>query len=251
MAALEAGIKDLDKSVAEATEQRKEEHADFKELIASDSATKELLGMAKNRLNKFYNPKLYKAPAKEELSAGDRIYENMGGAALAQVRAHNQRSDAPASPPPSTWEGGYKKKSEESNSVIGMIDLLVKDLEKEMTEAETAEKDAQADYETLMTDSADKRTADSKSLQEKGSTKAELEGSLEDHKGKRMDAAKELMATLKYIQSLHLECDWLLQYFDVRKEARSGEIDALGKAKAVLSGADYSLVQTKAFLMRA
>merc|ERR1719359_773534 len=32
------------------------------------------------------------------------------------------------------------------------------------------------------------------------------------------------------------ECDWLLQYFDVRKEARTSEIDALGKAKAVLSG---------------
>ena len=63
-------------------------------------------------------------------------------------------------------------------------DLLVKDLDKEMTEAETTGKDAQADYETLMADSADKRTADSKSLQEKGSTKAELEGSLEDHQGK-------------------------------------------------------------------
>jgi len=36
---------------------------------------------------------------------------------------------------------------------------------------------------------------------------------------------------------------WLLKNFDARKAARSGEIDALGKAKAVLSGADYSLVQ--------
>merc|ERR1719414_1762790 len=173
---LETSIKDLDKSVTEATSQRKEEHTDFKELMASDSAAKELLGMAKNRLNKFYNPKLYKAPPKEELSAGDRIYENMGGAALAQVRAHNQRSDAPPSPPPATWEGGYKKKSEESNGVIGMIDLLVKDLDKEMTEAKTSEKDAQADYETMMEDSADKRTADSKSLQEKSSAKAVLSG---------------------------------------------------------------------------
>ena len=32
----------------------------------------------------------------------------------------------------------------------------------------------------------------------------------------------------------------------VRKEARAGEIDALKKAKAVLSGADYSLLQVKA-----
>ena len=37
----------------------------------------------------------------------------------------------------------------------------------------------------------------------------------------------------------------LLQYFGVRKEARTSEIDALGKAKAVLSGADFSFVQMK------
>merc|ERR1712194_203799 len=37
------------------------------------------------------------------------------------------------------------------------------------------------------------------------------------------DLEKELMATDKYISSLHAECDWLVQYFDVRKEARAGE----------------------------
>jgi len=35
-----------------------------------------------------------------------------------------------------------------------------------------------------------------------------------------------------------MECDWLLSNFQVRKEARSEEIDALKNAKAVLSGAD-------------
>merc|ERR1719301_165656 len=62
--ALEDGIKALDKSVAEATEQRKEENTEYNELMASDGAAKEILGFAKNRLNKFYNPKLYKAPPK-------------------------------------------------------------------------------------------------------------------------------------------------------------------------------------------
>merc|ERR1719183_250061 len=61
--ALTKGIKALDKSVAEAGEQRKDENADFTELMAQDTAAKELLGLAKNRLNKFYNPKLYVAPA--------------------------------------------------------------------------------------------------------------------------------------------------------------------------------------------
>merc|ERR1719446_486980 len=58
IAALEKSIKALDKAVAEATEQRKEENEEFTQLMASDSAAKEILGFAKNRLNKFYNPKL-------------------------------------------------------------------------------------------------------------------------------------------------------------------------------------------------
>merc|ERR1740127_272633 len=77
--ALEAGIVALDKSVAEATEQRQEENTDFTELMASDAAAKELLGFAKNRLNKFYNPKLYKPPPKRVLSEEERITVNMGG----------------------------------------------------------------------------------------------------------------------------------------------------------------------------
>merc|ERR1719333_1247620 len=134
-----------------------------------------------------------------------------------------------------------------------MIDLLVKDLDKEMTVAKTEEKDAQEDYEQMMKDSAEKRAEDSKTLANKESTLADMQASLEKSKEDKASTTKELMATLQYIQSLHNECDWLLQYFEVRKEARTSEIDALGKAKAVLSGADFSLVQTKTerFLKRA
>merc|ERR1719195_1451508 len=246
IAALTQGIVDLDKSVVEATENRKEENEDYKALMAADTAAKDLLVFAKNRLNKFYNPDLYVAPPKRELSAGDRIYENFGGelttaapggiantgvAVLAQLANHDHSSVAPP-PPPATW-GAYSKKSEESTGVIGMIDLLIKDLDKEMTEATAEEKDGQADYETMMKESAAKRVADSKSLADK------------------QDTVGELFATLKYIQGLHTECDWLMKYFDMRKTARTGEIDSLVKAKAVLSGADYSLLQlSKGFLRR-
>merc|ERR1719316_1491694 len=60
ISALEDGIKALDKSVKEATETRKEEHDDFVATLAANTAAKDLLAFAKNRLNKFYNPKLYK-----------------------------------------------------------------------------------------------------------------------------------------------------------------------------------------------
>jgi len=52
------------------------------------------------------------------------------------------------------------------------------------------------------------------------------------------------------LKDLHLECDWLIENYGTRKEARSGEIEALKKAKAVLAGADFSLAQTSARLLR-
>jgi len=243
--ATEAGIRSLDKAVATATAQRKDENAEYKELMSSDGAAQELLGIAKNRLNKFYNPKLYKPPTKTQ-SEGD-----MGGPTFTQVSLHSQQKGAPP-PPPETF-GAYTTKSGESSGVVAMMDLLITDLKNEMTEAETQEKDSQAEYEEMMKDSAVKRTTDSKSLTEKESTKAAVEAELQDHTLARADGAKELMATARYQSSLHGECDWLVQYFDVRKEARAGEVESLHKAKAVLSGADYSLIQTSrshAFLQR-
>merc|ERR1719198_2706374 len=192
---------------------------------------------AKNRLNKFYNPKLYKAPPKKELSAEDRIVANMG---FVQISSHTDTETAPP-PPPETF-GAYKK-SGKSTGVIAMIDLLIADLDKEMTEAKQEEKDAQADYETMMKESAEKRTLDSKAVADKTGAKADAEADLEATEGSKKETLGELYATGKYWKSLHEECDWLLMNFDARKEARTGEIDSLVKAKAILSGADYSLLQ--------
>ena len=49
---LTAEIKALDKAVAEATEQRKEEHATFLQTQAEGSAAVQLIEAAKNKLNK-------------------------------------------------------------------------------------------------------------------------------------------------------------------------------------------------------
>jgi chromosome segregation ATPase len=244
IAALNKAIETLDSEVAEATEQRKDENAEFKELMSSNSAAKELLEMAVNRLNQYYNPKMYKAPANVERSTMDAISQDVGGAAsLVQVFAHRRFAEAPP-PPPETF-GAYQKKGQEHGGVVQMIKLLIKDLDKEMTEAETSEKDSQSDYEELMKESAAKRAADSKALADKEGAKANMEGDLQMQSDGLKEAKRDLAATLKYIHSLHTECDWLLKYYDVRKEMRASEVDALGKAKAVLNGADFSLLQSR------
>ena len=69
---------DLEKNWAlgEVTDLRKRKEANYKDLAKSESAAKKLIS---NRMSKFYNPKLYKAPPKRQLSEGDQIFENQGG----------------------------------------------------------------------------------------------------------------------------------------------------------------------------
>jgi septal ring factor EnvC (AmiA/AmiB activator) len=249
--ALLDGIKKLDKAVAEATEVRKEEHEEFVEVLAANNAAKDLLDFAKNRLNKFYNPKLYKPPPKRQLSEEDSIVVNMGGT-LAPTAAPggiagtgialSQTGVAP--PPPPEANLAYKKSGGSSNGVIAMIDILIADLDKDNQEREVEEKDSQKEYEEFMADSAEKRALDSKAIGDKESDKAEAETQLQTDEETKKSKVIEDMETAKYIAGLHDECDWLLKYYDARAEARTGEINALGKAKDVLSGADYSLVQT-------
>merc|ERR1712045_548911 len=112
------------------------------------------------------------------------------------------------------------------------INVLIGDLDKQMTEAEAEEKNAQADYEVLMTDSTDKRSADSKSLSEKSGTKADTSAALEGHEEAKASIAKQLGATTS---TLHLYM-WS-KYIDVRRQARADEVESLQTAKAVLSGA--------------
>merc|ERR1719269_561100 len=247
--ALEDGIKQLDKDVAEATEQRKEEHADSVETLTNDNAAKELIGIAKNRMNKFYNPKMYKPPPKRQLSEEERITVNMGGT-LAPTAAPGgiagtgvtALSQVAPPPPPATW-GAYQKKGEESNGAIAMMDMMIADLDKEIQEVEVEEKEGQKEYEQFMADSAEKRALDAKSIEDKEGVKADLEAKLLKDEESKKATVNEAMATHQYLADVHADCDWLLTNFETRKSARSGEIDALTKAKAVLSGADYSLLQ--------
>jgi len=257
IAELEATIKALDKSVAEATDIRKSERADHQELMTDDTNAKELLLWAKNRLNKFYNPKLYKAPPKRTLTEAETITESFGGevpteapggiadtgigAAFVQVSAHG---DAAPPPPPETF-GPYVKKTDEKQGVAAMIDLLIKDLDKEMAESKVEEEEAQKEYEAMMAEAAKKRAEDAKSVSDKSGAKASLEEALEAEQDKKTSTSKDLAATLEFIKSLHAECDWLVKYYDARKSARSGEIESLIQAKDVLNGADFSLVQTE------
>merc|ERR1719378_449672 len=246
--ALDDGIRALDKEVAEATELREKEHEDFVETLAANTAAVDLLKFAKNRLNKFYNPSQYKAPPKRELTEEQQITLANGGTlaptdapgGIAGTGIGFTQSDA-APPPPPEANLAYQKKGEESSGVIRLIDMIINDVEKENQVMELEEKDAQGDYEKFMKDSSEKRAEDSKSMTDKEAALAESEESLLNDKEALKNKKVDLMKTEQLIGALHSECDFLLKYYEVRKEARTGEIEAMGKARDVLNGADYSL----------
>merc|ERR1719238_2554107 len=124
-----------------------------------------------------------------------------------------------------------------------MMDMMIADVKKETQEMEFEEKDSQEDYEKMMADAKAKRAEDSKAITEKEGVKAETEAALQADTDAMKAETDKLAATNQYMADVHGDCDWLLENFDARKTARADEIDALGKAKAVLSGAD-SFVQT-------
>jgi len=229
IATLTQSIKDLDKSVATATEQRKAEHEDFTEATQLNEAAMQLIEKAKNRLQKFYNPTLYKAPPKTEDTMEEKIIK---AGTFVQISSHlkDEHDDG--------FSGQYQK-SEKSAGVIGLMDMMVREIETDMKDAAYEEKTSQSDYAKLMAESEDTRAANSKAIVTKTASKAEVEAKLEGAKEVATATAKDLDLIAATLGDLHMQCDFLLQNYDLRKEARANEVESLKNAKAILSGADF------------
>merc|ERR1719333_133569 len=207
-------IKALDKAVAEATEQRKEEHGEFIPFQTENNAALQLIEKAKNKLFKFYRPNQYKEAPKRELTEEEKILAASGRSDMiataapeliagttqtamqtqlyAQLDQHTT-DDASAAPPapPATWDA-YQKKDGKSNGVIALMDMLLKELQDGITEAENEEKTAQKDYERLMTESTESRASMSESVTSKEVAKAVLDTKIEATKEKKTSEETQL-----------------------------------------------------------
>merc|ERR1719321_1147225 len=108
-----------------------------------------------------------------------------------------------------------------------------------MKDAEYAEKTAQTDYSELMSDSQKSRASAMKSITDREGAKADLEVRQQENHNKKSSSTEEVMGIKDAIANLHGSCDFIMDNFDLRKEARANEIESLKNAKAILSGADF------------
>merc|ERR1719258_107955 len=128
-------------------------------------------------------------------------------ALFTQVKVH-QKAAPPA--PPDTW-GAYQKKDGKSNGVIALMEMLIKELEDGITTSKHEEEAAQADLDTK----------------------------IEETKEKKVNQETTLENIKQLLLDLHAKCDFIIENFDMRKAARETEKEGLDNAKSVLSGANF------------
>merc|ERR1719487_2558429 len=133
---------------------------------------------------------------------------------------------------PQPRQGGAQK----SGGVMALMDSIIHDTEMAMKDSEYAEKEAQDDYAETMTDAQGTRAEYSKAVTDKTAAKADLEANLVSEKEALAGGKNSVLTVAKLIADLHAQCDFIMDNYDMRKEARATESDSLKNAKAVLSG---------------
>merc|ERR1719336_1640026 len=208
IADLKKDVAEMEVSLKSAGEDRKAENQVFQTSISDQRATVLILQKALARLKDFYD--------------------------LMQIQAHRQ---IPA-PPPKPSSAGYSKNAG-AGGVMTLINMIVEDAQRTEQELSATEQKAQEDYGKFVTDAKTSIEAHRKSIEQKTAEVAEAKGEKSETEAAQLANDEELATLTDLLKTHHLECDYLLKYFDVRQQARQEEMDSIKDAKAILSGADF------------
>eukprot|EP00929_Paragymnodinium_shiwhaense_P107683 TRINITY_DN73_c0_g1_i2.p1 TRINITY_DN73_c0_g1~~TRINITY_DN73_c0_g1_i2.p1 ORF type:complete len:722 (-),score=332.75 TRINITY_DN73_c0_g1_i2:161-2326(-) len=169
---------------------------------------------------------------------------------LAAKRAQTKTKQVPAGeappPPPSTWNTAeYGGKTESAQGILSILTVIKEDIQKDLDKATAGEDAAVAAYDELKSDLETQITDLQTAITDLDTAKADKEGEIQTAVEDRTTKKGELTALLDKIKAAEPGCDFIAVNFDVRTQNRQTEIDGLTKAKAILQGADFSLVQAK------
>jgi len=213
---LEAEVADMKVSLKKSGEDRKAENLMFQQSIGDQRATIQILKKALARLEAFYKTK-----------------------SLVQLTGHakqHQTPGTPNAPPPSTMT--YEK-SAGAGGVIQLINMVINDATRTETELVADEQHAQEEYASLAADFTATINADNEAIIEKTKLLEQATAEKAQTEGDLLTNTEQLEKLTKTLSDLHLDCDFVLKYYQVRKTARSEEIGSIVEAKAILSGADF------------
>jgi len=207
---LKSEVSEMQVQMKHAGEDRELENKEFQTTVADQRATAALLGKALDVLKSVYAKKAV---------------------------AFDQEEDEDDQTPPVQFKKMEKNKN--SGGVMGMIQELIDEAKALEAEAIRGEEEAQKAYEDFVKDtnaSVEKKT---KEITTKSEELAKATSDKTKAEDQRDDILQELEMLNNEAADLHKACDFVLKNFDVRQEARDGEIEGLKQAKAILSGAKF------------
>jgi len=228
---LEMAVAEAKKVIKRASEDREAANKEFQQTVADQNATVQILKKVLVRLQKVYQPDaltttptpMPRAMAEAKIAAGTALLQK-----ARQPEGIN---------PDGGFQKGYQQQS--SGGVLGLIEMTIADAERLKMESIAAEQDQQAEYNKLVKDTSDEITADNLSIADKSEAKATAETEKQEVESSLQGTETEIADLEKFATELHASCDFVLDNFNLRQEARAAEMDALENAKAILSGADF------------
>lgn len=143
-----------------------------------------------------------------------------------------------------------KASGDSGHTIIEILEVSQSDFSRLLAETETAESEAQAEYETLTQENKVSKAAKEASIKGKTSEVKSLEMAVSNTSADLETANKELDAIMEYLEKLKPQCESKAMTYEERKARRDSEIAGLKEALEILD-VDASLVQKKAFLSRA
>jgi len=144
-----------------------------------------------------------------------------------------QKSQSKQEPP---VKFGAMKSNAGASPVIGMIEQIIEDSKALENEAVAGENEAQKSYETFVSDSNDQVAELTESVSHKNKALANANVESNQAQSDLESTNGELEALALYEADLHGDCDFVLRNFNIRQKARMDEMEAIGQAKAILSG---------------
>jgi hypothetical protein len=214
IAALKGDIAASKKSQAELLKLRNQEVKEFRQALKDDADAINLMKQAITTLTKFYT-------------------DNKIPLALTQKAPEYTANPDKA---PETWGGDYGGRKSESTGILAIIEMLVEDAEKEMTEARADDADAQAKYEKQNGALQETLDAQEESKVNTETELADLEEKIDAYEKYKDGKNGDKDAEGDKEKALGMECAWVKKHFDTRREKRKNEIQGLVDAKAFLAG---------------
>lgn len=220
---LASNIADMEKSVQEATEDRKEEHAEYLVVVKDHQETQAILQKAIDRMNeKYSNMKVKYAFAEQPVGA--------------EFSPIDSTATTPGSGPVKFTNSGKTGMNKGGNQVIELLKKIQKDSADTEAAATQSEKDAEANYEDFMhqTAKALEKTNNAKDQKTEIGSESQKSKLAADSSIKKL--GEGLFQLTEEHGTVHERCDFLLNNFDKRQSARVSEMEALAEAKHILSG---------------